>query len=458
MKRPLLALIMVVAALSAAVAARQAPSDWLAPHRDAASRLIGEALATTEAWQRLAELTDTFGHRLAGSKALEDAIDWAVAGMKKDGLENVRAEKVLVPHWVRGRESAELVEPGPHQLTMLGLGNSVGTPPEGIKAEAIVVGGFDQLEALGTRVAGRIVVFNVPFTTYGETVRYRSTGASRAAALGAVGMLLRSVGQPGLQTPHTGALTYAANAPRIPAAAITNEDADRLQRLQDRGVKLVVRLSMDARMLPDAESANVVAEIVGREHPEEVIVIGGHLDSWDVGSGATDDGGGCIAAWEALRLMKKLGLRPRRTVRAVLFDNEENGGRGGVGYRDRHEAELPNHLLMMEIDGGVFRPRGFGFSGSEAARTVVREVASLLAGIDAGAIGPAGGGADIGPSVEAGKVAAMSLDVDSSLYFTIHHTSADTIDKIAPADLAKCVAAIAVMTYVVADMPQRLPR
>ena len=458
MKRLTLILLMVSAALSAVLVAAEAPPAWLAPHREAASRLIGEALATTHAWQRLAELTDTFGHRLAGSKALDDAIAWAVTEMKKDGLDNVRAEKVMVPHWVRGRESAELVEPGPHQLVMLGLGNSVGTPPEGIKAEAIVVGSFDELDALGPRVAGRIIVYNVPFTTYGETVRYRSTGASRAAALGAVAMLLRSVGQPGLRTPHTGALDYADNAPRIPAAAITNEDADRLQRLQDRGVKLVVRLSMDARMLPDVESANVVAEIVGREHPEEVIVIGGHLDSWDVGSGATDDGGGSIAAWEAIRLMKKLGLRPRRTIRAVLFNNEENGGRGGLGYRDQHKAELPNHLLMMEIDGGVFRPRGFGFSGSEAARAVVKDISVLLAGIDASAIGSAGGGADIGPSVEAGKMASMSLDVDSSLYFTIHHTSADTIDKIAPADLAKCVAAIAVMSYVVADMPQRLPR
>ncbi|MCX6539162.1 MAG: M20/M25/M40 family metallo-hydrolase [Acidobacteria bacterium] len=458
MTRPALALLMVAFVLSAILVAAPAPPDWLTPHRDAASRLIGEALSTTHAWQRLAELTDTFGHRLAGSKALDDAIAWAVSEMKKDGLDNVHAEKVMVPHWVRGRESVELVEPGPQQLVMLGLGNSVGTPPEGIKAEAVVVGSFDELDALGTRVAGRIVVYNVPFTNYGETVRYRSTGASRAAALGAVGMLLRSVGQPGLRTTHTGALTYADNAPRIPAAAITYEDADRLQRLQDRGVKLVVRLSMEARMLPDAESANVIAEIVGREHPEEVIVIGGHLDSWDVGTGATDDGGGSIASWEAIRLMKKLGLRPRRTVRAVLFTNEENGLRGGLGYRDQHKAELPNHLLMIEIDGGVFRPRGFGFSGSEAARALVKDISSLLAGIDATAIGSAGGGADIGPSVEAGKIASMSLDVDSSLYFTIHHTMADTIERIEPADLARCVAAIAVMSYVVADMPQRLPR
>jgi len=219
-----------------------------------------------------------------------------------------------------------------------------------------------------------------------------------------------------------------------------------------------VRLSMDAQMLPDAESANVVAEIVGRERPDEVVVLGCHFDSWDVGTGATDDGGGCIASWEAVRLMKKLGLRPRRTVRVVLFTNEENGLRGGLGYRDQHQAELGSHVLMIETDGGVFRPRGFGFSGSDAARATVKDIATLLVGVGATSIGPSGGGADIGPSVQAATIPAMSLDVDGSLYFTIHHTPADTVDKIEPADLARCVAALAVMGYVVADLPQRLGR
>jgi carboxypeptidase Q len=253
-------------------------------------------------------------------------------------------------------------------------------------------------------------------------------------------------------------MNYAADQPRIPAAAITNEDADRLQRLQDRGQKLVVRLSMEAQMLPDAESANVVAEIVGRERSDEVIVLGCHFDSWDVGTGATDDGGGCIASWEAVRLMKKLGLRPRRTVRVVLFTNEENGSRGGLGYRDQHQAELASHVLMIETDGGVFRPLGFGFSGSDAARATVKDIATLLVGVGATRIGASGGGADIGPSVQAAGIPSMSLDVDGSLYFTIHHTPADTIDKIEPTDLARCVAALAVMGYVVADLPQRLGR
>jgi carboxypeptidase Q len=362
----------------------------------------------------------------------------------------------MVPHWVRGRESAELVAPARHALVMLGLGNSVGTPPGGIEADAVVVRSFDELDARGAALKGKIVVYNVPWTGYGETVRYRSTGASRAAAYGAVAMLLRSVGQPGLRTPHTGALSYAPDQPQIPAAAIANEDADRLQRLQDSGQKLAVRLTMEARMLPDAESANVIGEIVGREQPGEIVVLGCHYDSWDVGTGATDDGGGCIASWEAVRLMKKLGLRPRRTVRAVLFTNEENGLRGGLGYRDQHMAELANHVLMIETDGGVFRPLGFGFSGNDRARETVTAVASLLSGIGASRIGASGGGADIGPGVEAGKVPSMSLDVDGSLYFTIHHTPADTIDRIEPTEIARCVAALAVMGYVVADLPSRL--
>jgi carboxypeptidase Q len=338
---------------------------------------------------------------------------------------------------------------------MLGLGGSVGTPPDGIVAETLVVRSFADLQARADDVKGRIVVFNVPFTSYGETVQYRANGPSRAAALGAVAMLLRSVGPVGLRTPHTGALRYANGTPRIPAAAITAEDAERLQRLQERGTRVTVRLSMEAHVLPDVESANVVAEIRGREKPEEVVVVAGHFDSWDVGTGATDDGGGCIAAWEALRIVAGLGLRPRRTLRVVLFTNEENGLRGGLAYRDRHRDELSNHVLMIESDGGVFRPTGFGFSGSDAARRNVERVGTLLGGIDAHRIGPQGGGADIGPSVEAGQVPAMSLTVDGN-YFLIHHTPADTIDRIAPDEIARATAALAVMAYVVADMPERL--
>jgi carboxypeptidase Q len=338
---------------------------------------------------------------------------------------------------------------------MLGLGNSVGTPRGGIEAEALVVSDFEDLERQKDKARGRIVVFNVPFTNYRETVEYRVNGPSRAAAAGAVAMLVRSVGPPGLRTPHTGTLVYAENQRQIPAAALAVEDAERLQRLQARGVPIRIRLEMGARFLPDAESANVVAELRGREQPDEIVVVGGHFDSWDVGTGATDDGGGCIATWEALRILKKLNLRPRRTLRVVLFTNEENGLRGAFAYRDQHRDELAKHVMMLESDGGVFRPTGFGFSGSDAARATVTEIATLLKPIGADRIGPGGGGADIGPSMEAGNIPGMSLQVAGN-YFLIHHTPADTVDKIDPDDIARSAAAITIMAYVVADMPQRL--
>src|SRR6516162_8334127 len=269
-------------------------------------------------------------------------------------------------------------------------------------------------------------------------------------------MLIRSVGPPGLRLPHTGALTYADGQPRIPGAAVTTEDAARLQRMVDRGTTVRLKLTMEAHFLPDADSANVVGEIRGRELPDEVVLVSGHFDSWDVGTGSTDDGGGAVATWEALRLMKKLNLRPRRTVRVVLWTNEENGGRGGLAYRDAHAAELGKHVLMLESDSGVFRPLGFGFSGSDSARETVQTIATLLSGIAADQISTGGGGADIGPSVQEARIAAMSLEVDGSKYFLIHHTPADTVDKIDPVEMAKCAATVAVMAYVVADLPHRL--
>lgn len=435
---------------------RRASLAWLDQYREPAARLIGEAVGSTFAWERLAQLTDTVGNRLSGSPALDRAIQWALAEMKRDGLENVHTERVMVPHWIRGAESAEIVEPSRLPLAILGLGNSVGTPSAGIQAEVLAVHSFEELDAKASHVRGRIVLFNAAFTTYGETVRFRSGGPSRAARLGAVAVLVRSIGPDGLRTPHTGALQYANDTTRIPAAAVSSEDADRLQRMSDRGGRVVVRLKMDARMDPDVESANVVGEIRGREKPEDVIVIGGHLDSWDVGAGATDDGGGCIVTWEALRIMKKLNLRPRRTVRVVLWTNEENGGRGGLAYRDDHRAELADHVLMLESDSGVFRPLGFGFSGSDKARETVKAIASLLAGIAADQVIMGGSEADTGPSVQEAHIPSMSLEVDGSKYFVVHHTQADTVDKIDPVEMAKCAAAVTVMAYVVADLPQRL--
>ena len=429
--------------------------SWLDPYRPVAQQLIKESQSSDFAWRRLAELTDTFGHRLSGSAALEKAIDWAVAEMQKDGLENVRKEPVMVPKWVRGRESLDLVEPIAQSLPMLGLGNSVGTPAEGIEADVLVVSDYKALQERAADAKGKIVLFNAPFTNYGETVAYRSGGPSRAAGVGAVAMLVRSVGPTGLRTPHTGATVYETGTPQIPAAAITAEDADRFARLQARGVRIRVKLMMEARFEPDAQSYNVVGEWRGRELPNEIVLVGGHFDSWDVGTGASDDGGGCVVTWEAVRLMKKLNLRPRRTVRVVLFTNEENGLRGGNGYRDAHVSELASHVMLLESDGGVFDPAGFGYSGPEPGRATVRAIGGLLKSIGADPILPSGGGADIGPSARVANIPTMSHVVKGD-YFLVHHTPADTIARITPKQMSDNAAAIAVMTYAIADLPWRL--
>lgn len=433
------------------------PTVKIDNYREPAGRIIGAALTSDKAYERLAYLTDQIGNRLSGSKSLERAITWAISEMKGDGLDNVRGEKVMVPHWMRGEESLEMTSPLPQKLTVLGLGNSIGTPVAGIAADAVVVRNFDELDALGEQVRGKIVVYNVPFTTYGPTVRYRGAGASRAARWGAVAALVRSVTPASLQTPHTGSMAYDEKQPKIPVAAITIEGAEMLQRLQDRGVTPTLRLKMDAKFLPDAESANVIAEIKGTEKPDEIVVISGHFDSWDVGQGAHDDGGGCIVAWEAVRLLKELGLRPRRTIRVVLYTNEENGLRGGNAYRDAHRGELAKHVLAIESDSGTYRPEGLGLAAEAPpqARANLREIGKLLASIRAHAIAADGGGADIGPIMREGVIGA-SLDVDGTHYFDIHHTPADTLDKISREDLALCVATMAVYAYVVADMPGTL--
>ena len=428
------------------------PTVKIDPYRAATAKIIGAALTTDHAYSRLAHLTDHIGNRLSGSQNLERAIEWAITEMKRDGLDNVRKEKVMVPHWVRGEESLEMLTPVPRKLQMLGLGNSVGTPAEGIAADAIVVRSFAELDRLGEQVRGKIVVYNAPYVNYGATVQYRLQGASRAARYGAVAALVRSITPVSLQTPHTGAMNYDPNQPKIPVAAVTIEVAEFLQRMNDRGDHPRLLLKMEAKFLPDTESANVIAEIKGSEKPDEIVLISGHFDSWDVGQGAHDDGGGCIVAWETVRLLKELGLKPRRTIRVVLWTNEENGLRGGNAYRDAHRAEIPKHVLAIESDSGVYRPEGFGLAATAPlqVRSNMQEIAKLLLGIGADQIAEDGGGADIGPMMREGVVGA-SLDVDGAHYFDTHHTQADTLDKVNPRELALCVATMAVMAYVVAD-------
>ena len=456
-RRLLLALLIIVAPVTVWTESDSIPT-WVTQLQPDSNSLLAAATATDFAWRRLAELTDRFGHRLSGSTNIERAIKWAVATMKADGLENVRTEPVMVPRWVRGHESAELVDPPRDSLEILGLGGTIATPPGGIEAEVLPVTSFDDLRAKQAEARGRIVLFDVAYTNYSETVAFRTGGARAAALYGAVAVLVRSVGPTGLRTTHTGSVIYAEDQKAIPAAAIAAEDSNRIVRLVEAGQKVRVRLVTSGVTHPDIESANVIAELRGRERPDEVVLIGGHFDSWDVGTGASDDGAGCIVTWEALRLMKALGLRPRRTVRLVLFENEESSLRGATAYAERYQAHAARHVFALEADSGVFAPSALGFTGSDVARQMMLKIGTLLAPLGLPEIAQGGGGPDIAPIARAGNVPTMAYLGDPSRLFLIHHTAADTVERITPAELAKAAAAIAVVTYAVAEMPERLPK
>ncbi|HAM73577.1 MAG TPA: carboxypeptidase [Verrucomicrobiales bacterium] len=444
-------------------AAPATPDPRLAPTLEAyapvAARLIAGAQESDAAYRRLAELCDTFGPRITGSTNLESAIDWVLEQLRRDGFSNVHGEPVAVPHWVRGRESLEMLLPRPHAMRVLGVGGTIPTPPGGIEGEALVVRDFADLKARAAEAVGKIVVYDLPFTEYGTTVAIRTRGALEAARVGAIGSLIRSVGPFSMQTPHTGMMEQgAAGTRRIPHAAITSEDAAMLRRMQERGARIQLHLALENESLPNATSRNVVAEIPGREFPQEVVVVSGHIDSWDVGQGAVDDGGGCIAAWEALRLVKRLGLQPRRTLRLVLWTGEESGIWGAKAYREAHAAELARHVLAMESDRGAFAPEGFAFTGSERAQPWVRGLAAFLEPIHSGHITLGNGGMDVMELLQGGGVPAMDLVVDRTRYFWYHHSDADTVDKLDPKELNLCVATLAVMAHGVADLPITLPR
>ena len=426
-------------------------------YTDASLSIISKALSDSTAYNRLAYLCDTFGPRLSGSKNLENAINWILKEMKKDGLAHVQGERVKVPAWIRGEESITLLKPFKKDLTMLGLGGSIATPRAGIVAEVMVVDDFKELEDRSKKAKGKIVLFNAPFVTYGQTVSYRYSGAGAAAKHGAVASLIRSIGPWSMNTPHTGVMKYEKNIKKIPHAALTMEDAMMLGRLYDRGEKIILKLEMEAKRSADRWSRNVIGQINGTTYPDEIVIVGGHIDSWDVGQGAHDDGGGCIAAWEAVRLIKELGLKPKRTIRCVMWTNEENGGKGNQAYRDMHMDELKNHVLAIESDGGVFAPEGFGFTGSDSAREIIADIHQLMKPIQAHTLSKGGRAADVSPLNDEG-VPVMSLKVDGSKYFWYHHTNADTFDKVDFYEFNRCVAAMAIMSFIVADLEELLPR
>jgi carboxypeptidase Q len=428
-----------------------------------AERLVGPALTEGHAWSRLAELTDGIGPRLSGTEGAEAAVQWALRSFKADGVK-AWLEPVKVPRWVRGEERAELLTSERFRgrpLTVMALGGSGPTPAEGVTAEVVEVFSLDELAQLGDRVKGRLVLFNHTMEKhedYGRFASLRSRGPSAAAKAGAVGALVRSLATASLSTPHTGATRFEEGVSPIPAASVTVEDAELLHRLLAGGGPVRVRLVLGCKELPEVQSSNVVAEIRGREKPQEIVLISAHLDSWDVGTGAHDDGVGVVMVMEAARLLAKQKPAPRRTVRVVLFMNEENGLRGARAYAEAHAAELPRHVAALEMDAGGGQPLGVAFRAGEGAAELVRPWLSPLVGLGAGTVLAAeAGGADLTPMLPA-RVPFFGIKQDGSRYFDVHHTHADTLDKVDPEALAKTTAAVSWLTYVMAEMPGTLAR
>lgn len=424
-------------------------------YTETVDRIIRAAMSDSSAWERLAYVCDTFGPRLSGSQNLENALKWAREEMNRDGLQNVKAEDVLITHWVRGRESCEMVSPRKQAIPILGFGGTVPTPKEGITAPVIVFRTFAELEKRRNEIPGKIVVYNQDFINYGQAVEYRWSGAVAAARYGAVATLCRAVSSNSMHNPHTGSMGYSDTVRKIPNASIPAEDAQMLERMERRGQKPVVHIYIESDSLPDSPSFNVMGDLTGSEKPNEILAIGGHSDSWDVGLGAHDDAGGFIATWQAVLLLQKLGIKPKRTIRTVLWVNEENGVKGGRAYAEKHKDE--KHVLMFEFDSGVFPPSEIKFTGNDSLLNFVKYFEPFLKKIDNIKVTDHGGGVDISHMSRLG-VPSMSLNTeDNQKYFWYHHSYTDTPDKIDPAELNRCVAAIAVAVYLYSELPVELP-
>jgi carboxypeptidase Q len=432
------------------------------PTSSAAATLISRAQESRGAYATLTALVDQVGPRLSGSEGAKLAIEWAVQRFTALGLE-VRKEPVLVPVWVRGVEQGEIL-PGAarlgHPLALTALGGSPGTRRGGLEAELVEVASLAELEQRGASVRGRIVFFNhamaVP-TDYRRFGDFRTKGPAAAAKLGAVGALVRSLATASMRSPHTGATQFAEGQVPIPAAAVSTEDAELLHRLlATEAVR--VHITLGCRILPDALSSNVVADWRGREHPEEIVLLGAHLDSWDLAVGAQDDGAGVALVLEAARLIAALPERPRRTVRFVLFMNEENGLRGAKTYAIAHTAELSRHVAAMEMDAGAGRPLGLALKAGAGAPALVKTWLPPLVQLGAGTVlSEDAGGADLMP-MESARVPLVTVVQDTSHYFDIHHSAADTLDKVDADAYSRTSAAVAWLTYALAESASVLPR
>ena len=449
-------------------------SAWTPEQLATMERLRDAAMKDGFALDELRHLTDNIGPRLSGSAQAQQAVEYVAAEMRALGAE-VTLEKAMVPHWVRGLETAEVTSwsgqtPGTTQKVVLtALGGSVATPPEGITAEVVVVDNWQQLHALPAgAVKGKILLFNHRFDkelaaqghglqAYGGGVVYRGAGPIAGAAAGALAVLVRSVGGADFRLPHTGMTQYAPDVPKIPAAAVTAEDADLLTSLTSQGpVKL--HLTLTPQALPDAASYNVIADWKGSEHPEQVVIVSGHLDSWDLGTGAIDDGAGVVGAMEAIHLLKELGIRPKRTVRFVAWMSEEEGSEGAAAYMADHKELLADHIGAIESDLGAGHPAGIYYSGKSDLGQWLRPVSQVLDTIGAETLVSAPEtGEDISGLTRQG-VPSFAPVQDSRFYFNYHHTAADTFDKVDPKHLNENAAVMTVLAYALADSEEPAPR
>lgn len=463
------AALVLTAALSTLGAEAPAQVDDVPTYAPTVDRILREAVARGRAYDMLTDLCTTAPHRLAGSPGAAAAVEWARQTFEEVGLENVRLEPVIVPHWERGDVCrVTLAAPAGlagEELTAIALGSSVATPEFGLTAGVIEVQSFEELSERRAEAAGKIVFFNRPmdpesidtFKAYGGAVDQRVRGASEAAKVGAVAALVRSMTTRHDDVPHTGNMRYSPGVPQIPTAALSTVAAERLSDMIEADLPIELHFVQDPQWFDDEPSANVIGEIVGSTYPDEILVVGGHLDGWDVGQGAHDDGAGTCEAIEAARLLVHLGLRPKRTIRVVAFMNEENGLAGGRAYRADHADEMPNHVFALESDSGGFRPRGFTTTARPEAKAILDEIAKLLEQADCGLMLEGAGGADIGPMALDG-VPLAGLHPDSSRYFDVHHSENDTLATVNDREVNLAAGAMASLLYVLADLDERLPR
>lgn len=463
--RPLPALFLILyfeVMLECCTVFAQSNSEDLRSYLSLAQEITRTALSEGQAYSMLSELTQNVGSRLSGSPEAAAAVEWGRQTMIKYGLDDVHLQEVMVPRWVRGpvEEAAVInsVTVGTRPLTVCALGGSVGTSELGVVGEVLEVQNFDQVQALGSQARGKILFYNRPldprrlntFAAYGGAVNQRSRGAIEAAKVEAAAVLVRSMTTRLDDAPHTGGMHYDSKVPKIPAAAISTVDANFLSQLIKRDGSVRVRLRLSSETLPDVPSANVIGEITGFERPDEIIVLGGHLDSWDKGQGAHDDGAGCVQSIEALRLLKSLGLKPRRTIRAVLFMNEENGQRGAKAYAEDADKNGSRHIAAIESDRGGFTPKGFTVKADSQIVAEIAQWAYLFEPMLADDIRPGHGGVDINPLWEKFGTPAIGLLVESHRYFDYHHSDNDTLDKVNERELELGAAAMAILAYVLA--------